>query len=621
MVGVGRATFGEVLISKILESARRSAVEAAPRAPPERGQSPDRAQKPPVRFARPEGMVAAMRNLSFAVLLLGCGAAVANADPVSPLDGTDGANNGANNATPVPAGPRPIAFGTFEAALGGSDPIDEAGRYYHSYALDLSAGARVRIRVPAGELDPMLRLEGPDGWVRAIDDTFPPDLTALLELEAPITATYTLVVTTAPSGQTGRYSLEVAPHAVSGEEHPIGTVSSHELGRGASADREFPGRSFLRFHAEGGSIVRVRVTSPMFDTIATVLGPTGEMWVNDDANDLGEDGTERALDSTVELSIPSTGDYQLVVSSYGMSGGGTFSVRTSVRPPVVLHGSETAPTGPFAGPDGRGRILGLYAGITEYVSAGRLYGCADDARLLGDAMRAAHLQRVDEQTVLTDGAVTRAAFLDGLRNLARTAQPDDVVMVFYSGHGNVQPVPAGAPGPTAGGELDGLDETIVLIDGPVTDDEVSTAMNGIRAGTVILALDSCHSGGFAEDFVTRPGRMGLFSSDEDILSDTAEPRRAGGYLSWYLRRGVLGEADYKPADGVLHAGELTDYLVDGFTIDHRLMNPEGDLDPSQRLDFRRGSVGWTSVLWVYPRGEDLAMPSLPAVSLESPPAY
>ena len=74
-----------------------------------------------------------------------------------------------------------------------------------------------------------------------------------------------------------------------------------------------------------------------------------------------------------------------------------------------------------------------------------------------------------------------------------------------------------------------------------------------------------------------------------------------------------------PADGVLHAGELTDYLVEGFVTDHRLMNPEGDLDPSQRLDFRRGSVTWPTVLWIYPRGEDLAMPTLPPVSLESAP--
>ena len=86
------------------------------------------------------------------------------------------------------------------------------------------------------------------------------------------------------------------------------------------------------------------------------------------------------------------------------------------------------------------------------------------------------------------------------------------------------------------------------------------------------------------------------SSDEDVLSDTAEPRQAGGYLSWFLRRGVLGDADSRPSDGVLMAGELTDYLHDGFVRDNALMNPPGSLDPAQRLIVQRGSLPWGHLL-------------------------
>ncbi len=156
-----------------------------------------------------------------------------------------------------------------------------------------------------------------------------------------------------------------------------------------------------------------------------------------------------------------------------------------------------------------------------------------------------------------------------------------------------------------------------MIDGPLTDTEIATALDQVHAGTIILAIDACYSGGFADDFVRQPGRIGLFSSDEDVLSETAEPRRAGGYLSWYLRAGVLGHADDKPHDGVLYAGELTDFLSERFIQDHRLMNSEGDLDPLQRLVVRRGSVSWSDVLWVYPRGEDLAIPALPTMDLTS----
>lgn len=113
--------------------------------------------------------------------------------------------------------------------------------------------------------------------------------------------------------------------------------------------------------------------------------------------------------------------------------------------------------------------------------------------------------------------------------------------------------------------------------------------------------------------------MGLFSSDEDVLSATAEPHRAGGYLSWHLRRGVLGEADARPRDGMLTAGELGDYLLDGYVADHRVMNPPEELDRAQRLVVRRGGVGWDHLLWAYPRSADLALPALPDLPLTSPP--
>lgn len=545
-------------------------------------------------------------RLLVAFAVAGCGGA-----PIAPGNARNARSVSA--APPVVVGPRRIELGVVDDALSPGDPTDGGGRHLRAYEIDLDPSRRVRFRVPAGELDPMLRIEGPDGFRIENDDVSPRSLDAMLDFVPPVAGTYRVVVTTAPPGQSGRFQLRVDAR------DPVGIGTRLELGQrvpgvlGAMiVDVDLgAGIAPMWFEAEGGSIVRVRVTSRDFDTIAEVRGPNGQTWLNDDAHDLGPDGSERALDSTLVIAAPVTGIYQLLVSAYGRAASGAFQVSTSVRPPVVVRAGEVAPAGAFAGPDGAGRVLGLYAGITEYVTQGRLYGCADDARLLGEAMRASRLQRLDEQIVLTDAMATRAAFLDGIRSIAQRAQPGDVVVVFWSGHGNVQPA-VNDPG-----ELDGLDETIQMIDGPLTDTEVVAALDAVQAGTVVLAVDACHSGGFADDFVQRPGRIGLFSSDEDVLSETAESRRAGGYLSWYLRSGVLGHADARPRDGVLYAGELTDFLVDGFVTDHRLMNREGSLDPAQRLVVRRGSVRWSDVLWVYPRGEDLAMPALPEIALTS----
>ncbi len=546
--------------------------------------------------------------ISFLVAWVGCGG---SAPVVVPAE-NGGSTIRRENTARVQA--RVIGLGTLDDALAPGDPRDEDGRHLRSYEIELDPEERVRIRVTASEIDPMVRVLGPDGFQLENDDVSPSSLDAMLEFYPPLAGRYRLIVTSALPGQTGHYQLRVEPREAAsvGALLALGQRTGGSLGQ--TIDPELgPLVTPLQFEADGGSIVRVRVTSRDFDTMVMVVGPNGQTWFNDDANDLGADGTERPLDSTLLIAIPVTGTYRLLVSAYGHERTGAFQVATTLRPPVIVRPGEFAPSGPFAGPEGRGRILGLYAGITEYRTEGRLYGCADDARLLAEAMRAAHLQTPIEQTVLVDGMATRAAFLAGLQDLAQRAAPDDVVMVFWSGHGNVQPAFQDP------GELDGLDETIRMIDGSLTDTEIVAALDRVRAGTVVLAIDACHSGGFADDFVRRPGRIGLFSSDEDVLSETAEARRAGGYLSWYLRTGVLGHADAKPHDGVLYAGELTDYLSEGFIRDHRLMNGDGEFDPMQRLVVRRGSVSWNDVLWVYPRGEDLAIPALPSMDLMSAP--
>ena len=171
-----------------------------------------------------------------------------------------------------------------------------------------------------------------------------------------------------------------------------------------------------------------------------------------------------------------------------------------------------------------------------------------------------------------------------------------------------------------GADIDGTDETIVLYDGSMTDDAVVALIDQITADVIILALDTCHSGGFARDFLTRPGRIGLFSSDEDVLSDTAEPLLAGGYLSYALRQAVLGHADAMPRDGALFAGELTDFMHRQFVAHHEHINPEGSHSPMQWLVARRGSVLWTDPLWLYPRSPDGSLRPVPDVRLDSPPA-
>jgi hypothetical protein len=85
-------------------------------------------------------------------------------------------------------------------------------------------------------------------------------------------------------------------------------------------------------------------------------------------------------------------------------------------------------------------------------------------------------------------------------------------------------------------------------------------MFGQFRGRSLIILDSCFSGGFSKDVVSAPGRMGLFSSEEDVTSLVADKFRAGGYLSVFFKDAIEnGNAD-TDRDRAINAVELSQYL-------------------------------------------------------------
>ncbi len=480
---------------------------------------------------------------------------------------------------------------------------ERCGELGRVFRVELGRGDRVLFRASSEEIDPVLVVTGPDAFRSRVDDAFADRRDAAMYVEAPARGTYVVEVQGATETQSGLFDL----HSTYYGDEPPGDA----LALDGSIERTLPagGLEWLHLEAEEGMLLRVRVTSDVIDPFVTVFAPTGRVFSNDDAYDTGASGDERRTDSTVQVAAPASGRYLVAIGAFdGLPG--RHRVTTRARPPVRVDDDDAPPESGWAGPDASGRVHGLFVGIGAYPSA-PLYGTADDATFLAEAFRAARLMREEDGAVLRDAEATREAVLSGVAAIARRARPEDVVVIFYSGHGEARPVSENDH------EIDGLDETLVLVDGELTDTELVHALDAIDAGTLVLAVDACLSGGFADDFMQRPGRIGLFSSDADVLSHTAESHRAGGYLSVFLRRSVLGGADTRPRDGFLQAGELTDALYESFVTDHRRINPTGDLAPLQRLVVDRGSVRWDTVLWAYPRDEDGSLPPVPDLALES----
>ena len=105
---------------------------------------------------------------------------------------------------------------------------------------------------------------------------------------------------------------------------------------------------------------------------------------------------------------------------------------------------------------------------------------------------------------LFDRDATKAGILAALRALAASAEPDDLLLFYFAGHGSQVPDQQATDGTGAGDENDGLDETLIPFDpfapdgGPndLRDDEVSEWIRFANRYTanVVLVFDCCSSG-------------------------------------------------------------------------------------------------------------------------------
>jgi hypothetical protein len=281
------------------------------------------------------------------------------------------------------------------------------------------------------------------------------------------------------------------------------------------------------------------------------------------------------------------------VSSYRQSASGPFTlnVTSSGRPSV---GPGGAPTGGLAGRQGAGSMYGIFVGITDYGPQGTLFGCADDARQLAQAYINAHLGSQAQFIVLTDAEATTAAVQQAFATMSQRVGPQDVFMFFHSGHGGRHATQ------DATADADGFVETILMRDGEITSHQLSGMFDSVRADVNMLALDSCFSGGFERAFGRRPNRFGMYSSEEDVVSNVAQSFQAGGYLSYFLRRGVTeGDANH---DGTLRAGELSDYLYRQFAANLTQLGTEDGSGTHtwQHLVLHREGVTLNDLLWRFP---------------------
>ena len=116
--------------------------------------------------------------------------------------------------------------------------------------------------------------------------------------------------------------------------------------------------------------------------------------------------------------------------------------------------------------------------------SGQLRACEADA---GDMASIAASRDFETTTILT-GDATADAVTSAITDAAEKLESGDELFLTYSGHGGQVP-------DTNGDEQDQQDETWVLYDRQLVDDELYDLWSQFAAGTRILVFsDSCHSG-------------------------------------------------------------------------------------------------------------------------------
>lgn len=485
---------------------------------------------------------------------------------------------GSSGEAPAASGARSQALTLGRAVdgrLADGDATLSSGELHDIYTVSLQRGQAVTADLSSSDFDPYLFVRGPGNFSEDNDDYQGSSSRSRIEFTAPEAGTYRIAVTSYKPGEAGAYRLHVtdptadrpAPTPSAGTASGAATRLSPGqtiTGRlGAGSARLSSGELYDRYvyrAATAGERITVEMSSTDLDAYLFIRGPGNFSQDNDDAND-------GSRDARLEVTLPRAGEYTIHATSYqqGEAGAYRLAVRSGgagAPPATPVTPDPVRPTPPGTRPpadhttgvsSGGGRVYGIFVGITNYPDPDdNLPYCADDARKLAQALRTAGISVATDQRVLIDRDATRANFRRAIADIGSRVGPNDLFIVFFSGHGSQTEDRANST------ERDRREESLLFHDGELQDDEMGRLLGGIRSRMAILAIDACFAGGF-RDALNRPEQLGIFSSEEDLTSAVAAKFSAGGYLSHFLHSGLLGGADSN-RDSRVSVGELCEYL-------------------------------------------------------------
>ncbi len=194
---------------------------------------------------------------------------------------------------------------------------------------------------------------------------------------------------------------------------------------------------------------------------------------------------------------------------------------------LLLSGFSAAPERALPAVRRTPRRVALLVGIADYKNFtpdGRpgetdLEGPKADVELMKTVLRGRGFDGPDDVRVLRDAEASKAGLIAGFKWAAERADsPEDVVVIYYSGHGTFTPDDDGDEAKLNPGDV--FDEALVPWDAPqhttqranrgglLVDDEIAKLLELFHTKNVTIILDACYSGtatrGAEQDERARP---------------------------------------------------------------------------------------------------------------------
>ncbi len=220
---------------------------------------------------------------------------------------------------------------------------------------------------------------------------------------------------------------------------------------------------------EGKKYVMQTSLKTLRDSVLTLFDTDGTSRI------LENDDNAGLLASRIEWSCGKSGTYFIRVESYRQKYEGSYQVTITevnqVEKWAILLGAED---------------------YSSRSGASNLPGCALDVENMKKALTqkyqftTSHIQTYIDRTN-DNFTLQPSTIADAFQWLNANADSNDIVVVYYTGHGS-------------GGLYDSLDdiETLALPRGDYTETQMASDLRNLRAMTRIVILDSCHSGGFGQ---------------------------------------------------------------------------------------------------------------------------